>query len=41
MVVAFQSKQHDEDDIAESVTDSITPEESEELFPDQVENFDM
>ena len=42
MVAAFQSKQH-EDEIAESDgdesdTDSITPEESEELFPDQEEN---
>ena len=39
VVAAFQSKQHNEDDISESDgdeydTDSVTLEESEELFPD-------
>ena len=38
MVAAFQSKQHNEDDIVETDgdeydTDSVTLEESEELFP--------
>ena len=34
MVAAFKGKNNDEDDIAESDIDSVTLEETEELFPD-------
>ena len=40
MVAAFKGKNNNEDDIAESDIDSITQEESEELFPDQGDELD-
>ena len=39
MVAAFKAN-NNEDDIAESDTDSVTLEESKELFPDQGDELD-